>query len=191
MRSGQAPENITRLDAALVGLTKALIFRDRPPAALADLPLSQLRCVRMIGENEGAKMQDLAHQLYVTLPALSQIVDRLVRRNMVERRPDEADRRIVRLHLTESAREMFRLGREERLERIRVMARNLTREETESGVLLLERMARFAEQARNPAESGAQMEGDGPRAARPSMQPEDPTKTRTRALSPTHAEAGQ
>ena len=179
------------MDAALVGLTKALIFRDRPPAALADLPLSQLRCVRMIGENEGAKMQDLAHQLYVTLPALSQIVDRLVRRDMVERRADEADRRIVRLHLTESAREMFRQGREERLERIRVMASYLTREETESGMLLLERMARFAEQARNPAEPGAREEADEPKAAEPAMHSERPTKTRTRALSPTHAEAGQ
>src|SRR5688500_3918033 len=98
-------DNVSRLQAVLYRLTKALVFAGHPPTALAELPLSQLRCVRVIGEHEGQKMQELAHHLGVTLPALSQIVDRLVRRDMVERHADSEDRRIVRIFLTESARQ--------------------------------------------------------------------------------------
>lgn len=181
-------EDITRIDTALLGLTKALIFRDRPPAALAELPLSQLRCVRVIGENEGAKMHDVAHQLFVTLPALSQIVDRLVRRDMVERHTDESDRRIVRLFLSASAREMFRQGREERLERIRVMLSQLSRDDTESGIRILERMALYAEQTRIRLESA-----DGGHSADSGIAEASRTRADAQAaqLSPTPVEAGQ
>ncbi len=71
---------------------------------LADLPIAQLRCLHVIRCHEGQKMQDLADALSVKLPTLSQIVERLVRRGMVERHPDPADRRVVRLQLTDAAR---------------------------------------------------------------------------------------
>jgi len=71
---------------------------------LADLPVAQLRCLHVIRCHEGQKMQDLADALSVKLPTLSQIVERLVRRGMVERHPDPADRRVVRLQLTDAAR---------------------------------------------------------------------------------------
>ena len=49
-------------------------------------------------------MVEVAAHLDTKLPAMSQIVDRLVKRGMVERRSDPSDRRAVRLFLTDSAR---------------------------------------------------------------------------------------
>lgn len=93
------------LQDALAQVTRRLVFGyydGRSP--LADLPVAQLRCLHVIRCHEGQKMQDLADVLLVKMPTLSQIVERLVRRGMVERHPDPADRRVVRLRLTELAR---------------------------------------------------------------------------------------
>lgn len=94
---------LARMERALFRMLKALVFRADPNSPLVELPLSQFKCLRAIGEQQGQKMNDIAHRLEIKLPATSQIVDRLVRRGMVERRADPDDRRVVRLHLSESA----------------------------------------------------------------------------------------
>src|SRR5438067_1818622 len=85
------------VQGALFRVLKALVFRDDPGVVYGEMPLSQLRCLHVIGENEGQKMNELSQRLEVKLPALSQIVDRLVRRGLVQRHPDPLDRRVVRL----------------------------------------------------------------------------------------------
>ncbi len=96
---------VQALQEALGQVTRRLVFGHydgRSP--LAELPIAQLRCLHVIRCHEGQKMQDLADVLVVKMPTLSQIVERLVRRGMVERHPDPADRRVVRLRLTDAAR---------------------------------------------------------------------------------------
>lgn len=107
------------LQRQLMRVMRTLVFRTQPHPALSDLPIMQVRCLHVIRKEEGQKMHDLADKLEATLPAMSQIVDRLVKRAMVERRADPSDRRVVRLHLTDEARtalEEARISRDERLE---------------------------------------------------------------------------
>ena len=82
-----------------------LLFRGVKDPLLGDLPGAQVRCLMAIGMHEGLKMQDLAVLMETTLPATSQIVDRLVKRDLLERRDDVLDRRVVRLHLKPQARQ--------------------------------------------------------------------------------------
>src|SRR5687767_5537384 len=149
----ESADSVSRLQAVLYRLTKSLVFTGHPPAALAELPLSQLRCVRVIGEHEGQKMLELAHELGVTLPALSQIVDRLVRRDMVERHSDSEDRRIVRVFLTDSARNVLRESHEQRRERIARAVAEWKPSETDSAIGAMERLAEAAEHL-DAADSG-------------------------------------
>lgn len=51
-----------------------------------------------------ARVGRLAEDLAVTQPTASQAVDALARKGLVERRPDPADRRAARLHLTAAGR---------------------------------------------------------------------------------------
>ena len=51
----------------------------------------------------GLSQRELAEILEVEPITVARLVDRLDRRGMVERRPDHADRRIWRLHLTDAA----------------------------------------------------------------------------------------
>jgi MarR family transcriptional regulator, transcriptional regulator for hemolysin len=51
----------------------------------------------------GLSQRDLAELLEVEPITVGRLVDRLAARNLIERRPDAADRRIWRLHLTAAA----------------------------------------------------------------------------------------
>lgn len=99
------------LQFALTRVLKSLVFRGDPNSPLNEMPLSQLKCLHIVGESEGQKMIDIAHRMEIGLPAVSQIVDRLVRRGHFERQPDPLDRRVVRVVLTETARGLLADGR--------------------------------------------------------------------------------
>jgi DNA-binding MarR family transcriptional regulator len=61
---------------------------------------------------EPARIGELHRHVLLSQPALSRMVDRLVERGLVERCPDPADGRGVRLSLTEAGREQQRqIGR--------------------------------------------------------------------------------
>jgi DNA-binding MarR family transcriptional regulator len=104
LKSAESQDSLAEMQFALRRVMKSLVFADGPPSALAELPVSQLRCWYFIAENEGLKMQDVSNALHMKLPAMSQIVERLVRRGLVDRQADPLDRRVARLHLTECAR---------------------------------------------------------------------------------------
>src|SRR5215813_11627490 len=97
------------LELALFRVLKSLIFRSHPSrSALDELPITQLRCLHVIHHQHGLRMVEVSQRLETKLPAISQIVDRLVKRGMVERRADPSDRRVVRLFLTDTAEAIMR-----------------------------------------------------------------------------------
>jgi DNA-binding MarR family transcriptional regulator len=52
--------------------------------------------------HEPVRLTDLHRRVLLSQPALSRMVDRLVERGLVERCPDEGDKRVVRLALTDA-----------------------------------------------------------------------------------------
>lgn len=98
-------------------------------------------------------MLDLAQKMEVKLPAMSQIVDRLVKRGMVERQADPEDRRVVRLGVTEKARALLDADRAAREMRMRAAARELKPDEMTQVIAGLELLATAADAVRaNAAE---------------------------------------
>ena len=71
------------------------------------------------GRKEGISMKELAEGASVTPGAITQFVDALVERGLVAREGDPIDRRIVRLKLTELAKNQFEKFRNEHLESMR------------------------------------------------------------------------
>lgn len=123
--TGSATSQLREMQCALFRVLKSLVFRNNPDSPLNELPISQLRCLHVVAENEGQKMLDLSHRLEIKLPAMSQIVDRLVKREMLVRQPDPNDRRVVRLELTEKARAILVEAHATRQARLEATARNL------------------------------------------------------------------
>jgi DNA-binding MarR family transcriptional regulator len=76
---------------------------DRRAAALG-VTRSQWRVLARLGRGDGARQVELADALDVEPITLARLVDRLADAGLVERRPDECDRRAWNVFLTEKAR---------------------------------------------------------------------------------------
>src|SRR3954466_9623770 len=94
--SGPKPAELAR---QLAGLFRyAATLSDGPflrEASEHELTLSQLKTLSLLSELPPAtplSLKDVAERLGISLPAASRAVDPLVRRGLVERREDEADR---------------------------------------------------------------------------------------------------
>ncbi len=74
------------------------------PAGMREVTLPQARALRAIASSEACTMGALAKSLHITLGAATGLVDRLIQQGLVQRQPDPADRRIVRVHLTAAGR---------------------------------------------------------------------------------------
>lgn len=110
---------------------------------LAKLTMAQFRVCMLL--NDGPQpMSCLSHQLGISLSAVTQSADRLEKTGLVERVPDEEDRRVRILQLTPEGVEIMRKRRERRIERAMEVLEAMP-EETRAQVLLaLETLARTA-----------------------------------------------
>lgn len=70
--------------------------------ALAEhgLTATQLEVLRRVWQHDGIEQRELQGAMSVTSPTLTGIIDRLVERGFLERRPSATDARVKLLHLT-------------------------------------------------------------------------------------------
>lgn len=91
---------------------RAVMASSRPRWGAADLTFTQLRALSVIARRDAMRMSELADELGIGLAAASALADRMARRQLITRRPDPDDRRIVRLEAATRGRRLL-----ERLER--------------------------------------------------------------------------
>ena len=73
-----------------------------------DIKVPHLDILANLYRFEGISQQDLARKLLVGRSNISMLLPQIEKRGLIERRPDEKDKRILRLHLTEKGRELTR-----------------------------------------------------------------------------------
>ncbi|MHB1638774.1 MAG: MarR family winged helix-turn-helix transcriptional regulator [Candidatus Dormibacteria bacterium] len=78
---------------------------DQLASLLASTTILQRQAVMLLTRQEAVSMSDLARQLVISPSSATELVDRLVERQWVERQPDSTDRRAVLIRLTPEARE--------------------------------------------------------------------------------------
>jgi DNA-binding MarR family transcriptional regulator len=97
---------IARLAEQQRGLGR-FFARDRSmPLMASNLTMQQLKVVMLLSVQESASGQELARHLGVALGTVTGIVDRVVAHGLVSRREDPHDRRIRRVELTETGRQL-------------------------------------------------------------------------------------
>jgi len=70
-----------------------------------DVSMKEYDVLYALSKSAGpVRISDMHRRVLLSQPALSRMVDRLVERGLVERCPDDDDRRVVRLTLTEAGR---------------------------------------------------------------------------------------
>ena len=68
----------------------------------------QVMCLRLLSVEDGVTQRDLARMLHVAPPTVSKMLSAMEKGGLVERRPDEADQRLTRVHLTDAGRDRGR-----------------------------------------------------------------------------------
>lgn len=102
--------------------------------------------VKLTGDDGlGPRASELVEALKVSPPTVSQQVDELEKRGLVERRRDDADRRSVRLSLSPAGAALLERHRQEVLSMFSAVAGYLGNERAETLAALLEESADFLE----------------------------------------------
>jgi DNA-binding MarR family transcriptional regulator len=73
--------------------------------------LPQMRVLGLLSRQPGASVSDVAAHLDVTIPTASALVDRMVKKHLVDRKEDPTERRRVVLTLTAEGKELLENSR--------------------------------------------------------------------------------
>ena len=94
------------LQALMLSATKLMgaYGQDSVRAAGLKLSLAGLGVLRILMSEDGLKASEVADRAWSSPGTLTSVVNTLVRDGFVRRRPDEADRRVVRLYVTDQGR---------------------------------------------------------------------------------------
>lgn len=111
------------------------------------LSSSKVQILRLLGQQSTQTSTQIARFLGVSKPAVSQIIDSMVRSKLVTRRPATVDRREVHLHLTKKGRDMFQAIRCEQRHCVRNSVRNTSRADVKNWVEDLNTMAQLVGRA--------------------------------------------
>lgn len=104
--NGETRELATRFLRVLEALGK--LAKYRPPEDVAEkLHLNQVRALHLLKREPGVAQKDLAEYLRVSPAAVSTSVRQMEALDLVERRNDPDDTRILRLYLSDRGRRMF------------------------------------------------------------------------------------
>ncbi|RMF92874.1 MAG: MarR family transcriptional regulator [Candidatus Schekmanbacteria bacterium] len=116
-RAQKIEENILKVRNFFIEFTKKVISLNGVKLSY-DLSLSKIKALSAFTEDRPFTMGELAKNAGVTLPSMTDAIDKLVQENLVERKRDENDRRIVLVKLTEKGKKMrkeFMMKRREEL----------------------------------------------------------------------------
>ena len=106
------------------------LFRRLSPDT--SLSLTAAATLSSLDRNGPGRLTELAVQQGVTQPAMTQLVTRLQESGWAERRPDPADGRVVRVHITEAGRTELIRRRSIRTERLGALFDQLPSDQQEA-----------------------------------------------------------
>jgi DNA-binding MarR family transcriptional regulator len=89
------------LSEALMSVARQLRGTSQATLAPWDITPGQLRALRVLGHHGPQRMSELSDHLHIAARSTTEVVDALESRGLVERRPDQLDRRATLAELTE------------------------------------------------------------------------------------------
>jgi len=111
---------------------------------------SQINALLVLYFHDSLTMGELSSEIYLAESAATRLVNRLVNLNLVKRRGDDKDRRIVRVALTAYGRQLSRLVFERRSFRFNNLAQRLEPVERENLITSLQAVMRVFESQEKP-----------------------------------------
>ena len=128
MNDPQIDRILENMFVVMLTIHKKILKKD-----ISEIPDNNLTRLHMAIMGELAQtnltMTELAKSMMMTKPQLTHVVDALVSLNIVKRRPDEKDRRVINLALTEKGRVWLEEGKKKIKEHTKMRLATLSPEE--------------------------------------------------------------
>lgn len=109
-----AGDRAGRLSQVLIRLRRALRRRTRAALGIDPLPQAQVELMGVLSREPDLTVGELARRLQLAVNTVSALAARMVEAGLLERSVDAADRRLVRLRLTTTARRRMQRWRDQR-----------------------------------------------------------------------------
>jgi len=118
-------KNIDLIVENLTGLVKLMhMFKDSGHAGgIKPYPLDPHNWTLLFLQNQNLTMTQLGNLLYRSKPNMTTIIDKLITEGLVSRLPDEKDRRIIRIMITDKGKNMIKA---KKLEMGKALRANMT-----------------------------------------------------------------
>lgn len=110
---------------------------------LSDLSVTELHTIEAIGMYQERTMSEVAQDLKITVGTLTTAINKLIKKEYVERKRIEEDRRVVLIHLTKKGKLAFRLHEKFHHDMINETLDGLSEDEEEILISSLERLNVF------------------------------------------------
>jgi DNA-binding MarR family transcriptional regulator len=100
-------DNVAGEFLALLGYIKKEYFKPAEQIARSRLSPAQFQAISILYHKESLPMSELTVEMKISKQQLTPIITRLIESNLVVRKADENDRRIVRVEITEHGRSIY------------------------------------------------------------------------------------
>lgn len=101
-------EKVTSDLLAFLGTVKNEFFRPMEQMTRNRLSPSQFHTLSILYRRSSLPMSELAGHLKISKQQLTPLIAKMAECGLLERKPDDADRRIIRLEITEPGRDTYR-----------------------------------------------------------------------------------
>ncbi|WP_196000463.1 MarR family transcriptional regulator [Clostridium sp. 1001271B_151109_B4] len=115
----------------------------------SDLSVTEMHIIEAIGYDREMTMTEVARDLEITVGTLTTAINRLIKKEYVERRRIEEDRRVVLIKLTSKGEEAFKSHAQFHDDMIKSIMKELPTEEEVVLISSLKRMVNFFERKYN------------------------------------------
>lgn len=133
------------LHVAISNLVRLYQFRDRDKICCHDISVTQCYALEVLVERGAIRSQELAAALMLDKSTATRVVDALVRKGYVERRPAPDDARAVSLEITAPGRALYERINDDLIEQEAELLRDLDPDVRAGATAVITRLAHAAQ----------------------------------------------
>ena len=146
MDTNKSKEVLNKVLVQLFGDILKIEEKSLQEGEFADISVTEIHIIEAIGTGEGRTMSEIAHDLSITVGTLTTAINRLIKKEYVERKRIEEDRRVVLVNLTEKGKKAFANHAKFHEEMIDWLIEGFDKEEEKVVIATLSKLTTFFEE---------------------------------------------
>ncbi len=139
-------ENLETINQLLVDVFNDILSIEESElkkSRFKDLSITEMHTIEAIGMYKKKTTSEVARELSITVGTLTTAINRLVKKDYVERIRSEDDRRVVKLGLTKKGRLLYRVHQQFHIEMVRAVLTDVEDTESEALIKALDNLHNF------------------------------------------------